>query len=1112
MSRSATFPRTLSESRARRRAASVVALAALAAVPRVGLAQTDFSAQIRPNPATLTAGGSSVMVTVTTSVSGALREPITYSFTGLPAGISTGGPQTVVDPHPPATFTFAASGSVAPGTYSGTLLGTTSSTTRTFPFAVNVAPPADFTLAVAPTAISLEPGQSRTVTLVVTATGGLSSNVQVIATAPAGLTVQPSMFSVAPGGQTQLLVTVSGSATPGLGSITFVGTAPGVSGTRTTALAVTVLTSPPVILSVTPPSIVTGTSETVLRITGSNFDPNAVITSTSPGLQVVRARVLSSTTAEVVVSVRPDAPPGPVQLDLRNPNGAMAAGGARLLVYAARSLSAPLAVTSAVIASPRHWENIAPGDNARARALLATSGMGTLVGMWLLDGVPFDQFTRVVSGGFPVEVVSAIPIPLSFTGEHRLELLIETPQGLPVQGVSFIQVLERRTRIQLLSPTADAALDPSSAVFRWTLVPGASGYEVEIEGAADTLNGQRQSPEHRASRRHRTSDNEWRPGALLREFGVGAMRVRVRAIFPGEVPGEATPWLSFTIAAGDGSASVPADVRVSRFRLASTSNARSVPVDFPVASDETTARRSQMELTLNSTTTHSWYDVADAPPITRLQLSKQFDLHAGGFNYQATADASGMHDLDTPWKGRAENANWLARFGNTTGRVEQEARIGFAPPSFFDQSEFLSVFTSGGALQGSLASPIGRVSYFHTARLGGYPGMQDAEATIEAAAYEAAKANGRFLFRTMLLRVTEPDFDGLATGNRGTALGFIGVFNLSPRLSLVGEVARGDLDPGVDSFEQERDGQALRLSAKGASQTFGYSLAIGRTNEGFVNPANPGFTPGGISGRTRAELALQKLFFGKALWSGSHSWVRGGVALLTGDPKTTENGSRMSLSVPLSQRVSFTLGGNVTAQDGDGHEELGFPEVDRTQKGAEVSVSERIGRFTLMQGWTWQRLADGVQPFFDQSVTAASFTATGALTSFLNLSANVADTRDRPTPELGQTTRLLVALQPSLSINRFSMQLAPRGAFSRARNETQQIDFRSAMYQATVRWQPGWAGSLIALEVSSDWKRSWSALDPERPPFERTTVGTLSLNWRADRNWGSRRADPGVPR
>ena len=52
---------------------------------------------------------------------------------------------------------------------------------------------------------------------------------------------------------------------------------------------------------------------------------------------------------------------------------------------------------------------------------------------------------------------------------------------------------------------------------------------------------------------------------------------------------------------------------------------------------------------------------------------------------------------------------------------------------------------------------------------------------------------------------------------------------------------------------------------------------------------------------------------------------------------------------------------------------------------------------------------------------------------------------------------------------------------------------------------PPWAGALLNLEVVSDWNRSWSQLD-EVPSFDRQTVLTLTLNWRADRTWQSEAA------
>lgn len=59
----------------------------------------------------------------------------------------------------------------------------------------------------------------------------------------------------------------------------------------------------------------------------------------------------------------------------------------------------------------------------------------------------------------------------------------------------------------------------------------------------------------------------------------------------------------------------------------------------------------------------------------------------------------------------------------------------------------------------------------------------------------------------------------------------------------------------------------------------------------------------------------------------------------------------------------------------------------------------------------------------------------------------------------------------------------------------------SDQYQLVVRWSPPWLGTLLNLEVPSDWNRNWSHFDTEPPAFDRQTVLTLTLNWRADRTW-----------
>ncbi len=1205
----------------------LVTLAGLGLVPDHARAQ-DFSAQISPNPARLVAGGPSRPVTVSTTVTGGFSVDILYSFSGFPAGISTGGTQVVVDPYPPVTFTFSAAPGVPRGTYAGILTGTTPDATlsKSFPMTVIVERP-DFSLSVAPSSVSVErggtatvtvtplpidgfsgsvsvvspvlsgiafdpasfelpPGGSRTVTIAVSpsapigaiigafvgtaaqvagkraasvrvqvtgppppppaagdfsltaspaslslapgesgvvdvsavGTGGFAGSIMVSGSG-ADLSLQPAAFALAPGSGQAVVVTVSETAPAGAIALVFSGTAVGIAGARTAMASVVVAaSSAPAIRSITPPSVVTGTTGNVLRVTGEGFAAGAVISSGSPGVQVTAARILGPGAAEVMIAVRPDASPGPYRLDLRNPDGGMAAGGAMLLVYPAGALSAPLAVTAAAIVYPRPWQMLAPDESIHARGLLATSGMGTVIGTWLLDGFPFDRFTRIVTGGFPVEVRSTIPIPISFTGEHRLELAIESPQSLPPREVPFFQATESRTALKVLAPDEGAIVDPDDPVFRWTLVPGASGYEVEIQDTGESDSGDRPW----TSVRRRTAETEWRPEeALLRTLGAGAKRFRVRAVFPGEVLGDPTAWLPVLFpqpAEDGGGGALPgtgeAGVGDAPFRLVSALAAPRgdpAPERGPDALQEATATGGEVGVSLMSTTTTIASDFEDPPPLTRLQLSTQTDWRGAVFDQQATADLSGSHDIEDPWNAREESRAWLTRLGATEGRFRQEAALGFAPPSFFDQTEFLTVATSGGGLQGTFGSPLGSVSYYRSLDLSANGGFAAVEPDIDAAAWHAADAAGRFLFRTMWLQVSDPAIDDFSAGGEGRALGVIGVAHVKPWLRLLGEAAGGEFEPGLGSFEEKRDGNAFRLALDGTAGTFGYGFLVGRTGEGFVNPANRGFTPGGVSDRTRAELSLSK-YFGQAFLSGKYSHVRGGIAEGAADPGTTENGAGVLFSLPVGQRVSISTGGNLTSQQGDALDELGLPETDRTQKGLDLNVTERLGPLSLSQTLAWQDFTDRVQPILDQEVTTLSLAASGALAPAVSLSANVSNTRTRAAPEIGTTRQILISLQPAFTLPKAWLSFTPRAAWTRVANDLDDSEFKSDQYQTVLRWSPPWAGAFLNLEVASDWTRSWTGLDADVPDFERQTVLTLTLNWRFDRAWaGSAASDPNPP-
>jgi hypothetical protein len=250
----------------------------------------------------------------------------------------------------------------------------------------------------------------------------------------------------------------------------------------------------------------------------------------------------------------------------------------------------------------------------------------------------------------------------------------------------------------------------------------------------------------------------------------------------------------------------------------------------------------------------------------------------------------------------------------------------------------------------------------------------------------------------------------------------------------------------------------------------------------------------------RTELSLQKLL-GRATLAGQYRHLRGGISQGAGHPETTQNDAGVTLSAPIGQKVSFSATGNVAVQRGDPDEATGLPRTDRTQKGLGSTFTERVGPFNLSQAVTWQDFSDDVFPFYDQSVTSTSLAANGALGSALNLSANLSTNRTKGSPEVGRTDQILLTVQPSLALSRLWLHVTPRAAWSRMDNAIQNREFKSDQYQLVVRCTPPWGGALFNLEVSSDWSRSWSGLDPDPPSFDRKTVLTLTLNWRGDRVW-----------
>jgi len=500
----------------------------------------DFTLTVTPSFLTVAAGQIATVSVSATGING-FTGPITVTTTtgtGLTATPST----FTITPGSSQQVSIAVSSSAPVGTqtlsFSGTAPGVSGTRTARFQVVVTVAP--DFRLTVEPTAVSVPAGGSTSVTVTAIGMNGFNGPISVTSLPLAGVTVNPASFTLVPGQSQVVTINAPSNSILGVQRLTFVGNATGISGARTVDVSVTVTPRAPVITSIDPPSVTTGVRSAVIHVRGTGFAPGAVITSRTAGVIVESTRVLSPTSAEIVVSVPPNVIPGPYVFILTNPNGGVTRDGATLLVYPTDSLGAPIGVTAAAIVFPRPGTLVAADEALYPRGLLATTGTGTVTGEWRLDGVAFDLFTATVAGGMPTEVRTHVPIPLRLAGSYSLELVVQTPQRALSPKVLIIHSVATASRLKLSAPRDGAVIGTgmnTSPTFRWSLVPGTSGYEVEIYES-----------DPRAARRIRLSDAEWTPTLVgLREIGAGIHRWRVRAIFPGEVPGEPTESRRFAV-------------------------------------------------------------------------------------------------------------------------------------------------------------------------------------------------------------------------------------------------------------------------------------------------------------------------------------------------------------------------------------------------------------------------------------------------------------------------------------------------------------------------------------------------------------------------------------
>jgi hypothetical protein len=368
----------------------------------------------------------------------------------------------------------------------------------------------------------------------------LPSFIAISLISPGAVTITPSQAQLTSTTYATGVTFTASSSTPGTYAIPIrFQPSGGAEGPPETAILIVTVTSTPVIEAVAPPSVVVPSLATTLRISGRNFAPGGLVFSRSPGVIVERTTVFSPTLAEVVVRVVAGTPPGALRLGFRNPDGGMSEQDGILLVYPRGAIGAPLSVDTATIVFPVDGTIVSNSDAVYPRALLGMSGSGMVVGSWAIDGAPFDRFTATTNAGASLEIRSRLPIPPTPWGEHRLSLIIDSPKLDQAPSVRLESSATSATRLTIYEPAEHALIEGIPRI-RWTLVPGASAYEVEIfHVAADG----RELGSRRFRTTFRTTETAWSP----KDLGSSMMRLRVRAIFQGDTRGEPTEWRTFVL-------------------------------------------------------------------------------------------------------------------------------------------------------------------------------------------------------------------------------------------------------------------------------------------------------------------------------------------------------------------------------------------------------------------------------------------------------------------------------------------------------------------------------------------------------------------------------------
>ncbi|MCB1036097.1 MAG: hypothetical protein KDD47_19905, partial [Acidobacteria bacterium] len=196
-----------------------------------------------------------------------------------------------------------------------------------------------------------------------------------------------------------------------------------------------------------------------------------------------------------------------------------------------------------------------------------------------------------------------------------------------------------------------------------------------------------------------------------------------------------------------------------------------------------------------------------------------------------------------------------------------------------------------------------------------------------------------------------------------------------------------------------------------------------------------------------------------------------------------------------------SLGGALTSTTAEEDEEIFLPATDCRDTSLHLELTETLGPFQLSQNASWERQENLLDPFLDSTTTSAGLSAQGTFRRG-GLALSLSGTRVAGDASLGVTESLTASLQPSWRLEGLHVSLVPYLSYSETRNDLLLIEDVTEQGQLTLGWDPPWARSLLSLQVSGGWSRSYDRIAEARPDFEAVYRASVTIRWGLERPSG----------